>query len=87
MGSIVPDDADFREHTAEFGISHVERDNRLPNGWNIIAKLISGILRLVSGQEHEIRANSQYASIVHHAHPAMGIRGRGEQNRGEKPRG
>jgi hypothetical protein len=56
MGSIVPDDADFREHTAEFGISHVERDNRLPNGWNIIAKLISGILRLVSGQEHEIRA-------------------------------
>ena len=34
-----------------------------------------------------IRANPQNTSIVLHAHPAMGICGRGEQSRGEKPRG
>jgi hypothetical protein len=66
---------------------HVERDNRLPRAWNIIAKLVSGILRLVSGEEHNIRANPQNASIVHHANPAMGICGRGEQYRGKQPRG
>ena len=87
MGSIVLDEADFREHVAELGVLHIERDNRLPYAWNIVAKLVPGALRLVSGEEHEIRANPQNASIVLHAHPAMGIRGRGEQNRGEKPRG
>jgi hypothetical protein len=51
------------------------------------AELIPGILRLISGEEHEIRANPQNASIVHHAHPAVGIRRRREQNRGEQPRG
>jgi len=65
MGSIVPDDTDFREHVAEPGVLHIERDNRLPRAWNIVAKLISGILRLVSGEEHDIRANPQNASIVH----------------------
>jgi hypothetical protein len=65
MGSIVPDDTDFREHVAELGVLHIERDNRLPRAWNIVAKLISGILRLVSGEEHDIRANPQNASIVH----------------------
>jgi hypothetical protein len=65
MGSIVPDDTDFREHVAELGVLHVERDNRLPRAWNIVAKLIAGILRLVSGEEHDFRANPQNASIVH----------------------
>jgi hypothetical protein len=87
MRSNIPDDADFREHVAQLGILHVKRDNRLSSVWNIVAKLIPGILRLVSGEEHEIRANPQNASIVHYAHPAMGIRGRGEQNRGKQPRG
>ena len=41
MGSIVPDDTDFREHVAQLKILHVERDNRLPRAWNIVAKLIS----------------------------------------------
>jgi hypothetical protein len=31
MGSIVLDDADFREHAAKLGVLHIERDNRLPN--------------------------------------------------------
>ncbi|MGO9237380.1 MAG: hypothetical protein ACLP4V_26095 [Methylocella sp.] len=66
---------------------HIERDNRLPSVWNIVTKLFSGILRLISGEEHEIRANPQNASIVHHTHPAMGIRCRREQKRGKQTRG
>src|SRR5450631_3348694 len=73
MGSIVPDEADFREHVAQLGVLHIERDNRLPNTRNIVAKLFPGILRLVSGEEHQIWANPQNASIVLHAHAAMGI--------------
>src|SRR5271157_4132417 len=65
MGSIVPDDTDFREHVAQLSILHVERDNRLPRAWNIVAKLISRILRLGCGEEHDIGANLQNASIVH----------------------
>jgi len=87
MGSIVPDDTDFREHVAQLSILHVERDNRLPRAWNIVAKLVSGILRLGRGEEHDIGANLQNASIVHHVHPAMGVRGRGEQTYGKQPRG
>jgi hypothetical protein len=87
MGSIVFDEADFCEHIAELGFLHIERDNRLPSVWNIVTKLFPGILRLISSEEHDIRANPQNASIVHHTHPAMGIRCRREQNRGEQPCG
>jgi hypothetical protein len=75
MGSIILDEADFCEHAAELGFLHIERDNRLPSVWNIVTKLFSGILRLISSKEHDIRANPQNASIVHHAHPAMCICG------------
>ena len=87
MRSQILDDTDFREHAAELGLLHIECDNRLPRVWNVVTKLFPGIFRLVSGEEHEIRANPQNTSIVHHADPAVSIRGRGEQNRGEKPRG
>jgi hypothetical protein len=87
MVSLIPDDADFRQHVAEFAILHIERDDRLPSGWDIVAKFIPGILRLVSGEEHDVRPNSQNASIVPHAHPAMRMRGGGEQNHGQEPCG
>jgi hypothetical protein len=87
MGSIIFDETDFREHGTELGILHIECDNRLPRVGNVIAKLLPGILRLVPGEEHNIRANPQNASIVHHAHPAMGICGRGEQTHGKQPCG
>ena len=73
MVSIILDNTDFREHFAQLGVLHVERNNRLPRIGNIVTKLIPGILRLITGEEHEIRTDPQNASIVHHAHPAMGI--------------
>jgi hypothetical protein len=82
MGSIILDEADFCEHVAELGFLHIERDNRLPSVWNIVTKFFPGILRLVYGEEHDIRADPQNASIVHHSHRAMGVRSRREQNRG-----
>jgi hypothetical protein len=87
MCSQILDNADFREHVAELGILHVEHDNRLPNGWDIVAKLFQGTLRLVPSEEHEVGADPQNAPVVLHAQRAMRVRGRSEQNRGEKPRG
>jgi hypothetical protein len=87
MVSLILDEADFGQHVAELGILHIERDNHLPGAWDIVAKLLAGILRLVTGEEHDVRANPQNASFIHHAHPAMGMRGGCEQNHGQEPRG
>ena len=87
MVSLILDEADFGQHVAELGILHIERDNHLPGAWDIVAKLVPGILRLVSGEEHDVRANPQNASIVPHTHPAMRMRGGGGQNHGQEPRG
>jgi len=87
MVSLILDEADFGQHVAELALLHVERDNRLSNAWNIVTKLISGTLRLVSGEEHDVRADPQNASFIHHAHSAMRMRGGGEQNHGQQPRG
>jgi hypothetical protein len=57
----------------------------LPGGWDIVAKLLAGNLRLVSGEEHDVRANPQNASIIPHANPAMRMRGGDEQNHGQEP--
>jgi hypothetical protein len=59
----------------------------LPGAWDIVAKFIPGILRLVSGEEHDVRPNPQNASFIYHAHPAMGMRGGRGQNHGQEPRG
>jgi hypothetical protein len=87
MAPIVLNEADLRKHVPELSLLHVKRDDSLSRIGDIVAELFSGALRLVSGEKHEILANPQNTSIVHHAHPAMGIRGRGEQNRGKNPRG
>jgi hypothetical protein len=87
MAPIVLNEADLRKHVPELSLLHVKRDDSLSRIGDIVAELFPGALRLVSGEKHEILANPQNASIVHHTHPAMGIRGRREQNRGKKPRG
>jgi hypothetical protein len=61
MVSLILDEADFGQHVAELGILHIERDNHLPGAWDIVAKFIPGILRLVSGEEHDVRPNPQNA--------------------------
>jgi hypothetical protein len=87
MGSIILDETDLRKHVPELSLLHVKRDDSLSRIGDIVAELFPGALRLVSGEKHEILANPQNTSIVHHTHPAMGIRGRREQKRGKKPRG